>query len=107
MAKEAAHKLPLLRCCGSTDDLPIWQFLGSWQVCCQRVSFVYMKNIQNKIKPHRSFPRVVRQWFSSLMKRQHCNHVAEFETIIQLLHGIEDSIEIVAREIARWARSDE
>jgi len=65
-----------------------------------------MKKIYNNAKPHRSFRRLVKEWFSSLLKRQNCKHHGEFETIIQMLQGIDDSIEIIAREIARWARSD-
>jgi hypothetical protein len=66
-----------------------------------------MKKIYNKAKQHRSFRRLVREWFSSLLKRQSCNHQAEFEKIIQMLQEIDDSIEIIAREIAWQIKSGE
>jgi hypothetical protein len=39
--------------------------------------------------------------FSSLIKRQCCHHQAEMQKVIALLQDIGDSIEIIAREIAR------
>jgi hypothetical protein len=66
-----------------------------------------MKKTYNQAKPHRSFRRLVSQWFSSLLKRQNWNHHAEIQKIIAMLQDIGDSIEIIAREIARQRKADE
>jgi len=58
-----------------------------------------MKNIYNAA-PNRSFRRWVKQVFSSFIKRQ--NYL---EKIFEKLKDIEDSIEIIAREIARQIKS--
>jgi hypothetical protein len=65
-----------------------------------------MKKTNNKAKRHRSFRRLVRQWFSSLLKRHDCNCHGEVQKVIGMLWEIDESIGIIAREIARWARSD-
>jgi len=57
------------------------------------------------VPSHRSFRRFVSQLFSSLIKRQSCNHQAEIQKVIAMLEDIGDSIEIIAREIARQIRS--
>jgi hypothetical protein len=63
-----------------------------------------MKNIYNATEQSRSFRRLVRQWFSSLLKRHTCNHREDFEQVLEKLQDIEDLIEIIARQIARWAK---
>jgi hypothetical protein len=65
-----------------------------------------MKIIYNKAKRYRSFRRFVRRWFSSLLKRQDCHCSGDVQKVIGMLREIDESIEIIAREIARWARSD-
>ena len=45
--------------------------------------------------------------FASFLKRQSCNHRAEIQKVIAMLQDIGDSIEIIAREIARQLKADE
>ena len=59
------------------------------------------------VLPHRSFRRFVRKIFASFLKRQSCNHQAEIQKIFTTLQDIEDSIEIIAREIARQLKAVE
>jgi hypothetical protein len=66
-----------------------------------------MKKIYNKAKQNRSFRRFVGQLFSSLNKRQNCNCLGEIQKVIDMLLEIEDSIEIIARQIARQIKSGE
>jgi hypothetical protein len=63
-----------------------------------------MKKIYNKTKQHHFVRRFVGQLFSSLIKRQNCNCLVEIQKVIEILRGIEDSIEIIARQVARWAK---
>jgi hypothetical protein len=51
----------------------------------------------------RSFRRCVKQNLTSLMKRQNCNCSAEHEQIKEILEELQRSIEIIARQVARWA----
>ena len=60
-----------------------------------------MKNITNAAQRNRSFRRLVRQWFFSLLKRQNGDYQKNFEKIMAKLQDIEDMIEIIAREIHR------
>jgi hypothetical protein len=69
-----------------------------------------MKDIGNASKTNfpggaqsRSIRRFIRQLFSSWIKRQNCNCVEEMEKIIGRLQKIEESIEIIAREVAGHA----
>src|ERR1035438_1668547 len=96
------------------STLPIRQVLASWQVCPYRLFCVYMKKIIDATKPntrvvpsHRSFRRFFRKMFASFLKRQSCNHQAEIQKVITMLQDIGDSIEIIAREIARQIKADE
>jgi hypothetical protein len=66
-----------------------------------------MKKINNKVKQHRSVRRFIKQLFSSFIKHQNRNHKAENAKIIGMLQDIQDSIEIIARQIARWVKSGE
>jgi len=59
-----------------------------------------MKKINNTAQK-RSFRRLVRQSFSSLLKRQNCNCQ---EQMFEKLQNIQDLIEIIAREIARQVK---
>jgi hypothetical protein len=63
-----------------------------------------MKNTHNKTKQNRSLRRFIGQLFSSFFKRQNCNCLDEIQKVIEMLREIEDSIEIIARQIARWAK---
>jgi len=64
-----------------------------------------MKKIKKAAKQRRSFRRFIRQLFSSFIKRQNCNCQEGIEKIIGKLQDTEDSIEIIARQIARWVES--
>jgi hypothetical protein len=44
--------------------------------------------------------------FASFLKRQSCNHQSEIQKVIAMLQDIGDSIEIIAREIARQLKAD-
>jgi hypothetical protein len=59
-----------------------------------------MKNIYNTAQSC-SFRRWISQLFFSWNKREHRNYLGE---IFEKLQDIEDSIDIIAREIARQAR---
>ena len=65
---------------------------------------MYMKNTYNEAPQKRSFRRLVRQWFSSLLKRQNGDYQKEFEEVMEKLQDIEDLIEIIAWQVARWAK---
>jgi len=45
--------------------------------------------------------------FASFLQRQSCNHQAEIQKVITMLQDIGESIEIIAREIARQLKADE
>ena len=60
-----------------------------------------MKEIYNTVRK-RSFRRWVKRVFSRVIKRQSRNYLEE---IFEKLQGIEDSIEIIARQIARQIKS--
>jgi hypothetical protein len=66
-----------------------------------------MKKIYNKAKPHRYFRRLVPQWFSRLINHQNCNCQFEIEKVTDMLQDIEVSIEIIARQVARWVNLDD
>jgi hypothetical protein len=59
------------------------------------------------VSSHRSFRRFVRKMFASFLKRQSCSHHVEIHKITTMLQDIGDSIEIIAREIARKLKTDE
>jgi len=59
------------------------------------------------VPSHRSFRRFVRKMFASFLKHQSCNHQVEIQKVITMLQDIGDSIEIIAREIARQLKADE
>jgi hypothetical protein len=66
-----------------------------------------MKKIKYKVKQHRSIRRFIKQLFSSVIKRQNRNYKADNAKIIEMLRDIQDSIEIIARQVARWVKSGE
>jgi hypothetical protein len=54
---------------------------------------------------HRSFRRFVRKMFACFLKHQGCDCQDEFQVmVVGRLQSIEDSIEIMAREMARQAK---
>ena len=58
--------------------------------------------------PPRSFRRFVRKVFASLIKRQSCDGKHEIHTVVlDKLQDIADSIEIIAREMARQSKINE
>ena len=66
-----------------------------------------MKNKNNASTRNRSFRRLVKKWFSSLIKRQTGDYLKNFERVMGRLQDIEDSIEIIAREITRQVKRGE
>lgn len=52
----------------------------------------------------RLFRRWVKQMFSSFIKRQDFNCQEKIVKVIAMLHEIEESIDMIAREIARRAK---
>ena len=67
-----------------------------------------MKKINNAAKQNtskkRSFRRFVREMFDSLLKHQTRDYQADFQKVVlEKLQAMEDSIEIIAREMARQA----
>jgi hypothetical protein len=66
-----------------------------------------MKKSFNKAKTHCSFRRYVKKLFSSFIKHQNCNCTQEIQRTIEILMDVKESIEIVAREIARQLKADE
>lgn len=55
----------------------------------------------------RSVRRFIKQLFSSFIKRRSFDCKAEIKNIIEMLRGIEVSLDIIAREIARQAKRGE
>jgi hypothetical protein len=64
----------------------------------------HMKKTNNKVKQHRSLRRFVKRLFSSVIKRQSCNCAEEVKKVFEVLSEMRDSIEIIARQVARWAK---
>lgn len=62
-----------------------------------------MKNTYNTAH-RRALRRWVRQLLVSWIKRQNCECQEEMQKVIEKLESLEESIEIIAREIARWAK---
>jgi hypothetical protein len=89
----------------AVEDLPLLASFGVLVGVPRRLLCAYMKKTHNKAKQHRFFRRFVRQLFSSLIKRQNCNCLEEIQKVIEMLREIEDSIEIIARQIARQIKS--
>ncbi len=65
-----------------------------------------MKNTYNAAQK-RSVRRFIRKLFSSWVKRQNSNCQEEIAKIVDLLRDIEESIDIIVREIARQAKRGE
>jgi len=60
------------------------------------------------VPQHRSFRRFVKQMFASFLKGQRGDGRDEFQaTVLEKLQDIGDSIEIMAREMARQAKRGE
>jgi hypothetical protein len=63
-----------------------------------------MKKIYTTAKPQRSLRRFIKQAFTSLMKRQSSNQEVEVQKLMAMLRSIENTIEIMVREMARQAK---
>jgi hypothetical protein len=63
-----------------------------------------MDKNQNQGTPHRSFMRLIKQAFASLIKRQDCNCQEYCQQIIAKLEELHALIEIMAREMARQSK---
>lgn len=60
------------------------------------------------VQSHRSLRRLIRKVFASFLKRQSCEGQDSFQTmVLEKLQDIGDSIEIMAREMARQAKRGE
>jgi len=59
-----------------------------------------MTKIKNTAE-NRSFRRWVKQVFASFIKRQNCDYL---EAIFEKLQHMDESIDIIAREVARQAK---
>jgi hypothetical protein len=66
-----------------------------------------MKKIYNKAKPHQSFRRYVKELFRNFIKHQNCGCSREIERAIEVLLDVQESVEIIAREIARQLKANE
>jgi hypothetical protein len=64
-----------------------------------------MKKLYNKAE-HRPFRRYVKKLFASFIKCQNCNCSREIERAIEMLLDVQESVEIIAREIARQLKAD-
>ena len=63
-----------------------------------------MKNINTVAKPHRYFRRWVKRLLTSLINQPICDHKEDFQKLLDKMQDIEEEIEIIARQIARWTR---
>ena len=79
------------------------QILVPRTICFQRLFFAYMKKINNAGKQKRPFLKVIKL---DSAKHPSYNYKAANKIIIRLLKDIQDSVEIIARQIARWVRLD-
>jgi hypothetical protein len=59
------------------------------------------------VPQHRSFRRFIRKMVASFLKRQYYECKNGFQMVMEKLQDIEDSIEIIAREMARQAKRGE
>ena len=59
------------------------------------------------VPQHCSFRRFVRKMFASFIKHQGCGYQKDFQAVMEKLQDIDDSIEIIAREMARQAKRGE
>jgi len=66
-----------------------------------------MKKIYNQANPHRSFRRYVKKLFASFIQYQNCNCSQEIQKAIEILLDVKESIEIIAREMARQLKTDD
>jgi len=69
----------------------------------------YASNPHTSVAPqHRSVRRFIRKLFACFLKRQACDCQTEFQmTVLEKLQDIGDTIEIIAREMARQAKRAE
>lgn len=85
---------------GWVKSCHIRQTSPSWSLCLWPLSCAYMTKIKNAAQ-NRSFRRWVRQVFTGFIKRQDRNYLEE---IFEKLQDLKESIDIMAREIARQAK---
>lgn len=62
-----------------------------------------MKQIYNTAQK-RTFRKWIKDLFLSWIRLQSCNHEQDFERVFERLQEIEDLIEIIARQVARWTK---
>jgi hypothetical protein len=93
----------LLALARTEESFRFRQISASWSLCSRHLSCAYMKKIYNTAQK-RFLRGWVKQLFSSWIKRQNYNYEKDFETVIEKLQDIEESIEIIAREIYRQSK---
>lgn len=80
---------------------------GKLQRLCSRVSNIYAGTCMRR-KPNkelkRSFRRFIKQLISSVVRRQCSECQQGIATLFEKLQELEESIEIVAREVARLSK---
>jgi hypothetical protein len=98
---------------GVQTSCHFWQLLPSFMICLTLLFYAYMKKKINASKPdmpvipqYRSIRRFVKKLFVSFIKCQSDGYEDGFqrdnEKIIAMLQDLQDSIEIIARQINRW-----
>jgi hypothetical protein len=65
---------------------------------------VDMEQNENQGTPHRSFRRLIKQAFCSLLTCRNCKCHEQHQKIIALLEELHAKIEIMAREMARQSK---
>jgi hypothetical protein len=78
---------------------------GGYPVHIMKKKVIATKRRVPAVPQNRSFRRLIRKMFTSVLKRQRGEcHAMYQKAVLDKLRDIEDSIEIIAREIARQAR---
>ncbi|MEI7728350.1 MAG: hypothetical protein WCO56_02215 [Verrucomicrobiota bacterium] len=74
-----------------------------------RISGVYsvrMKKPNKIVHQYLPFRVLIKQWFQSLIKRNNSGCSNEYNQVMKKLQEIEDAIEVISRQIAKWAKAD-
>jgi hypothetical protein len=63
-----------------------------------------MKTIHNVPKPKCYFCPLFKKWFCAMLRTRRSKCSDRFDLVLRKLEDIEDTIEIIARQIARWSK---
>jgi len=63
-----------------------------------------MKKTYNKTQQNRAIRRFIKKCIDSFIRRKNCHCKKEVHKITETVQRIEESIEIIARQVARWAK---